>query len=117
MTIKTGCVIPCYKGGETTLTLLEKTLKYVDVIVVVDDKCPFQTGLKIEQKYQQNSSIFVAYNEINSGVGGATKRGIDILMNAGCEVIIKIDADGQINPHLIPKIINMRLPKGIALLA
>ena len=46
--IKIGCVIPCYKGGEKTIDVIKVAQNYVDLIVLIDDKCPFKTGDKVK---------------------------------------------------------------------
>ena len=38
-------------------------------------------------------------------MGGSTKKGIYFLAKEKCDIIIKVDADGQINPSLIPQLI------------
>ena len=35
-----GCVIPCYRGNYLTLEVIEKTLKYVNFLILIDDNCP-----------------------------------------------------------------------------
>ena len=39
-----GVVVPCYMGGEITITLIRNIFKYADKVVLVDDKCPLKTG-------------------------------------------------------------------------
>ena len=100
-----GCVIPCYKGGIKTVELVENVLKHADMVVIVDDRCPFHTGLMLEKKYLHQKSVAVIFNQYNMGVGGSTKKGIEYLLAEKCDVIVKLDADGQMNPGLIPKLI------------
>ena len=38
-------------------------------------------------------------------MGGATKKGFEWLMDQDCEIILKIDADYQMYPTDIPKIL------------
>ena len=102
---KLGCVIPCFRGGQITLSVVEKTLKHVDLVVVVDDACPFRTGKLIETKFGDVSNTKVIFNSHNEGVGKSTKKGINYLFSKRCDVIIKLDADGQMNPDLIPELI------------
>ena len=102
---KLGCVIPCFRGGQITLSVIEKTLKHVDLVVVIDDACPFHTGNLIETKFGDASRTKVIFNSHNEGVGKSTKKGINYLFSKRCDVIIKLDADGQMNPDLIPELI------------
>tara|TARA_A100001011_G_C14235217_1_gene810677 strand:+ start:163 stop:1104 length:942 start_codon:yes stop_codon:yes gene_type:complete len=102
---KTGVVIPCFMGGDITLKLVEDLKIYADLIVLIDDKCPLQTGKKLKEKFN-DPNIEVIFNKENLGVGGATKKGFDFLLKKRCEIIIKMDADYQMDPAHIPKLIN-----------
>ena len=92
------------QGGLTTLGLIESLVPIVDLIIVVDDNCPLKTGDMIIDKFT-SSKVQVQKNEINEGVGFSTKRGLRELVKQGCDVVVKLDADGQIKPHLIPTLI------------
>ena len=105
-----GVVIPCFMGGDMTLKLVEDLKRFADLIVLVDDKCPLKTGKKIKNKFNENK-IEVIFNKENLGVGGATKKGFDFLLKKGCEIIIKMDADYQMDPNNIPKLINPIIKK------
>ncbi len=98
-----GAVIPCYMGGDITLKLVEDLRTYADLIVLIDDKCPLQTGKKIKEKFN-DPKIKVLFNKENLGVGGATKKGFDFLLEKRCDIIVKIDADYQMDPANIPKL-------------
>ena len=105
-----GCIIPCYKGNNKTIKLIEKTLELVDYVVLVDDCCPNLIG-EVASKKIDNQKLIIIKNEINKGVGGSVKKGINYLLSINCDLIIKIDADGQINPLLIPEIIKPLINK------
>ena len=99
---KIGVVIPCYMGGDITLKLISDILNYADTIVLVDDKCPLHTGKKVKES-NINSKVHIIFNEKNMGVGGSTKKGFEWLLEKDCQIIIKMDADYQMNPSDIPK--------------
>jgi dolichol-phosphate mannosyltransferase len=103
---KIGCVIPCFYGGATTLRVISECLNYVDTVVLVDDSCPLHTGKLALQKFGSNKAVAIITSNINSGVGGSTKKGIDYLIKSGCNIVVKIDADGQMPPSLIPALIS-----------
>jgi len=42
----------------------------------------------------------------NRGVGGATKVGYEAAINAGANIIVKLDGDGQMTPRLIPDLVS-----------
>jgi dolichol-phosphate mannosyltransferase len=102
--MKTGSVIPCYGGGQTTLGLINRLVPIVDLIVIVDDCCPLNTGNLVLEHYN-SSAIHVIFNKKNLGVGASTIKGFLWLIDEGCEIVIKIDADDQMNPSLIPELI------------
>ena len=47
---KIGVAIPCYMGGTTAIDVVKETIKYADLVVLVDDDCPLGTGRKLESK-------------------------------------------------------------------
>ena len=94
-------IIPCYKSKEKAAEVAENTLKYVDKVICVDDKCPYSTGDLIKKKIN-NENLLILKNKINLGVGGAFKRGLAAAIDMGADYIIKVDSDGQMNPELIP---------------
>ena len=102
---KIGVVIPCFMGGDITLKLISDILNYADTVVLVDDKCPLHTGKKVKES-NINSNVHVIFNERNIGVGGSTKKGFEWLLEKDCQIIIKMDADYQMNPCDIPKMCN-----------
>ena len=106
MTEKTNIVvvIPAYKVSRHILPLLELIGPEVSRIIVVDDACPENSGL-IVQQYSSDPRVEVLQHQINLGVGGATKTGIQAAIVYGATVIIKVDGDGQMDPRLIPKFV------------
>jgi len=99
---KIGCTIPCYKGGQITIDLIKKLHCYVDLIVLVDDGCPFKTGNLAKDYFKDSDKLHIIQNKFNKGLGFSVKRGFKFLIEKECEVIVKIDADGQMKPDLIP---------------
>ena len=95
-----GVVIPCFKGGEVTKMIIDEVLNYADYVVLVDDACPFLTGQKV-LKQIKNPKFEVLFNLTNKGVGFSTKKGIRFLLEKECDLILKIDADGQHDPREI----------------
>ena len=93
-------VIPCFKGGEITKMVISEVLDYADHVVLVDDSCPFLTGQHV-LKQIKNPKLEVLFNLTNKGVGYSTKKGIKCLLEKKCDLILKIDADGQHDPREI----------------
>jgi dolichol-phosphate mannosyltransferase len=71
---------------------------------VVDDGCPEKSGDFVAER-SRDTRVVVLRNEINLGVGGAVMRGYVLAAAEGASVIVKLDADGQMNPALIEKFV------------
>ena len=100
--MKIGVVIPCYKVKNQISEVLSGMGGEIHHIYVVDDCCPEETG-KFVQKNFSNSKITVLFHEKNLGVGGAVMTGYaEALKDNTCDIIIKLDGDGQMDPKLIP---------------
>jgi dolichol-phosphate mannosyltransferase len=94
-------VIPCYKVSAHILGVIQMIGSEVDTIFVVDDCCPEKSGALVENACA-DSRVRVIYHEINQGVGGAVLTGYRAAIEAGADVIVKVDGDGQMDPSLIP---------------
>ena len=97
-------VMPCYKSSEIAPSIAKDVIKFVDKLVCVDDCCPEFTVKKIGQSINSEKIDFI-FHESNKGIGGAMKSGFIYALKFQPKIIIKIDSDGQMNPYLIPKLI------------
>ena len=97
-------VMPCYKNMEIAPSVAKDVLKFVDKLVCVDDFCPESTGKEIFNTIN-SEKIDVIFHNQNKGLGGAMKSGFMHALKFDPEIIIKIDSDGQMNPFLIPRLI------------
>ena len=94
-------VIPSYRVRARILSVLERIGPEVELIYVVDDACPEESGRFVEEN-TRDPRIRVIRNSANQGVGGATMVGMTHAAADGADIIIKIDGDGQMDPALIP---------------
>lgn len=79
-------------------------------IVIVDDKCPENTGDFVKKKIQDERVSIIAHTE-NQGVGGAMITGYKEALNLGCEIVVKIDGDGQMDTSYLNKLLKPILEK------
>lgn len=93
-------VIPCYKVSAHICSLLQGIGSNVDLIFVVDDCCPEKSGALVESTCA-DARVHVIYHQVNQGVGGAVMSGYKAAIEAGADVIVKVDGDGQMDPGLI----------------
>ncbi len=99
-----GVVIPCYDEGEAVLGLLEKIGTEADHIYIVDDACPQHTGDMVEQ-HSSDPRVTVLRHTSNQGVGGALITGYRAALKDDCDIVVKVDGDGQMDPALILRFI------------
>lgn len=70
--------------------------------VVVDDACPEGSGNAVESRFGANSRVILIRRTRNGGVGAAVKTGLAKCLELEASVIVKLDADGQMDPSYIP---------------
>jgi len=99
-----GVIIPCYEVGEAILDLIKKIGPEVSRIYIVDDACPGHTG-DLVAKGSTDDRVTVLRHEENQGVGGAVITGYRAAIQDGCDIVVKIDGDGQMDPALIPRFV------------
>ncbi|MEO7177310.1 MAG: glycosyltransferase family 2 protein, partial [Allosphingosinicella sp.] len=66
--------------------------------------CPDSTGERALRDHR-DPRLTVLHNRRNLGVGGATKHGYARALADGAEIVVKVDADGQMDPLHIPRLI------------
>ena len=94
-------VIPCFKVTQHILAVLAAIGPEASRIVVVDDACPERSG-DFVTAHATDPRIMVLRHAFNKGVGGAIVTGYEAAIAHGCDIIVKLDGDGQMNPRLIP---------------
>jgi dolichol-phosphate mannosyltransferase len=97
-------VIPSFRVTRHILGVIAGIGPEVTHVFVVDDKCPDGSG-KLVQAECRDPRVTVVFHEVNQGVGGAVMTGYRAAIAAGCEVIVKVDGDGQMDAALIPDFI------------
>lgn len=102
--IKLAVIIPAYRATKTITEVLKAIPANVKAIYVVDDACPDKTGDFVKNTVTDPRIIVITHKE-NQGVGGAVISGYQQALNDHCEIMIKIDSDGQMDPSLLPQFI------------
>lgn len=97
-------VIPCYRVTRHIADVIAAVGPEVVRIYCVDDACPERSGAFIAQEID-DPRLVVVYNEVNRGVGGAVMAGYRRAVADGCDIVVKVDGDGQMDPRLIPKFV------------
>lgn len=103
--MKISVILPCYKSSGQVLGVLDKIPELVSAIYCVDDGCPDGTGKLIEEQ-NKDKRVKVLYHQENQGIGGAMVTGYRQALDDGCDVMVKIDSDGQMDPTIIDRFID-----------
>ena len=102
---RVAVIIPCFRVEREIARVLSEIPDYVCAIYCVDDKSPDQSATIIENAQLRDPRIRLLRHEINQGVGGTMITGYQAAMLEGMRIMVKIDGDGQMAPHLIAEII------------
>ena len=97
-------VIPCYRVKGQILQVVKGIRPEVGKIYVIDDACPEGSGLYVRENCS-DPRVEVIIHPKNLGVGGAVKTGYRKALEDNVDIIVKLDGDGQMNPLLIPKLV------------
>jgi glycosyltransferase involved in cell wall biosynthesis len=103
-----SAIIPCYNVGPACERVLREVIKYVPMVVVVDDGSNDNTSLTIKQA--QIPGVKLIAHSQNRGKGAALMTGFRHLLETHPELdsVLTLDGDGQHDAQLIPKFIESR---------
>lgn len=99
-------VIPYYNASSHIVNVVKKLPHFVDEIIIVDDKGQEQLPLAALHELSIASLISVIYNEKNLGVGGATKNGFLNAIANKHDIVVKVDADDQMDTSYIEEMLD-----------
>jgi dolichol-phosphate mannosyltransferase len=102
--LKLHVVIPAYQVERHIVDLIGRIDAKVERIWVVDDACPNGSG-KLVQDIVKDKRVTVLFNAENQGVGGAVTTGYKAALEAGADVVVKLDGDGQMHPEDIETLV------------
>lgn len=104
--LRIAVVVPCYKVTQHIENVLDTLPDYVGMVVLVDDASPDETGGLLDRlQKRQPGRVHVLHLPVNLGVGGAVLAGFRRALELGADVIVKLDGDGQMDPHYMPALI------------
>jgi glycosyltransferase involved in cell wall biosynthesis len=92
--------IPCFNEERCIGSVVLKTRKYVDQVIVIDDG---STDASAEIAASAGAAVF--RHDCNRGVGAATRTAFQKAKEIGADIMIRLDGDGQHDAADIPAII------------
>ncbi|MFN8399389.1 MAG: glycosyltransferase family 2 protein [Anaerolineales bacterium] len=102
---KLAVVIPAYRTEKEILAVLHGIPTFIRHIIVVDDASPDSSADLVAAAAKKNRRLVLIRHTKNQGVGGAMVTGFKKALELGAEIVIKLDGDGQMDPHYIPALI------------
>lgn len=98
--VKTIALICAYNEEKHIREIINKTSRYVDKVLVVNDGSADNTIREIKK-----TKAVLIDHKINRGKGESLKTGFNYIKRSNYNIIILLDADGQHDPREIPKLI------------
>lgn len=98
-------VLPCFMVAAQLEKVVRSIPDEVNHIVIVDDCCPqksYEVGARLARTDERIVSL---RHHKNCGVGGAVLDGYRKALELGADIVVKLDADGQMDPKDMPALI------------
>ncbi|HEV7767600.1 MAG TPA: glycosyltransferase family 2 protein [Thermoanaerobaculia bacterium] len=102
---RVAAVLPAYNVEREIGAVLLSLPSLFDTVIVVNDGSRDQTGAIAERHAATDPRITVLHHAMNRGVGAAMITGFRAALEVNADIIVKIDADGQMPLWLVPQLI------------
>lgn len=99
-------VVPAYNEEKQIGVVISTIPKWVDHIVIVNDASTDKTGLVIRRWQEVDQRIILLEHEKNEGCGGSLATGYKWSRDNGCDIAVRMDGDGQMDPNDLPLLLN-----------
>lgn len=104
--LKTAVVIPYYNASNHIANVVAKLPDSIFAVIIVDDVSKEVLPEKdIRDSINPKTELVILRNDLNLGVGGATKRGFQYAITMNVDVVVKVDADDQMDTSYIPQLL------------
>jgi dolichol-phosphate mannosyltransferase len=97
-------VIPYYNAANHICDVVQQIPNFVNAIIIVNDKSKDVIPIEALKKATALPIIFIN-NDLNLGVGGATKKGFQYGIDNKFDVLIKVDADNQMDTSYLKQML------------
>ncbi len=103
---KIAVAIPYYNASRHICDVVSKLPDYIHTVIIVNDKSvePLPFG-DVQNAMPEKISLIFLENEVNLGVGGATIKGFQYAINNQFDIVVKIDADDQMDTTFLPNLL------------
>lgn len=99
-------VIPAYNEEKQIGNVITSLPDWVDHIVVVNDASKDRTSQVVRQLHTIDPRVFLIQLDINQGCGGALASGYQWACDNACDIAVRMDGDGQMDPAELPSLLD-----------
>lgn len=104
---KTVCVVvPAHNEGTQIGRVIETMPEYVDRIVIIDDVSTDDTAKVIREYQKRTEKVVLLQHIVNQGCGGSLATGYKWAAENNCDLAVRMDGDGQMNPNNLPNLLD-----------
>lgn len=101
-----GVVVPAYNEEKQIPKVVKNMPDWVDHIIIVNDASTDHTGLVIRQLQETDPRIVLLEHETNQGCGGALASGYKWARDNRCDIAVRMDGDGQMDPQELSRLLD-----------
>jgi glycosyltransferase involved in cell wall biosynthesis len=105
--VRIAVAVPAYRASNTIASVLADLPASVDRIIVVDDAS--DDGTQGVVRSLEDPRVRLIVHPRNRGVGGAMKTACAAAIEDGADIVVKMEADGQMDPRYIDDLLNPAL--------
>lgn len=103
---KIAVSIPYYNSSKQICLVVSKLPDYIHTVIIVDDKSQeIIDKTSIEAAVNIQTQLVFLQNEVNLGVGGASKKGFQYAIDNKFDFVIKVDSDDQMDTSFLPELL------------
>jgi len=101
---RVAVVIPAHNEERFIGQVIAEIPSFVDWIIVVDDASSDATYARVKE--MTNPHVILLQNSTNQGVGGSMIRGYREALKLDCDIVVKVDGDGQMPLNRLPNLLD-----------
>jgi dolichol-phosphate mannosyltransferase len=98
-------VIPAYNAAVHVAEVIRSVPAFVRQVIVVDDASRDQTAAIVAREAERDPRVILVRHPHNQGVGGAMITGFREALARDAQLVVKMDADGQMSPDYLPDLL------------
>ena len=99
-------IIPAYNEEKQIETVVSNMPDWVDDMVIVNDASTDKTGWVVRQLQKIDPRVMLINLDANQGCGGALAIGYQWARQKNCDIAVRMDGDGQMDPAELPSLLD-----------